>query len=117
MYKLQRSFLVCKKIRRYYNPYISRMIICPHHSLPLEKDLGGCPHQVFCYAYCVGWGEGGSNSSQSSDGLSYDWVDPFVLKIPTKFRDSNTLDQFLFETSFAWMPLDLIVSRIAIQKT
>jgi len=39
-------------------------------------------------------------ASQLSDGLSYDWVDPTVLKIPTRLRDSDKLDQFLSENSF-----------------
>jgi len=34
-----------------------------------------------------------SDSSQSCDSPSYDWADPSILKIPTKFRDSNSLDQ------------------------
>jgi len=35
------------------------------------------------------------SASQSSDGPSYDWVDPFVLQIPTKIRTSDDLDEFL----------------------
>jgi len=42
----------------------------------------------------------GEREGGDSDGPSYDWVDPSVLKIPTKFRDSNMLDQFLSTTFF-----------------
>jgi len=42
----------------------------------------------------------GSASSYSSGGPSYDWVDPSVLKIPTKLRDFDSLDQFLSKNSF-----------------
>jgi len=57
---------------------------------------------------------GGSNSSQSSDGPRYDWVDSSVLRIPRKFRDSNTLDQFLSETSFVKpdCPTDAVMADI-----
>ena len=41
-----------------------------------------------------------SNASQSSNGPSYDWVDPSVLKIPTRIRSVDILDQFLSENSF-----------------
>ena len=34
-------------------------------------------------------------ASQASDGPSYDWVDPTVLRIPSKIKSSDKLDQFL----------------------
>jgi len=34
----------------------------------------------------------GSGPGQSLDDPSYDWVDPLVLKIPTRLRDSDSLD-------------------------
>jgi len=40
------------------------------------------------------------SASQSSDDPSYDWVDPLVLKIPTRIRNADSLDQFLSENSF-----------------
>jgi len=39
-------------------------------------------------------------ASQSSDDPSYDWVDPSVLKIPTRSKNDDNLDQFLSENSF-----------------
>ena len=36
-----------------------------------------------------------SGASQSSDGPSYDWVDPSVLQIPSKMKSSDDLDGFL----------------------
>ena len=36
-----------------------------------------------------------SGASQSSDGPSYDWVDPSVLQIPSKIKSSDDLDEFL----------------------
>jgi len=35
------------------------------------------------------------SASQSSDGPNYDWVDPSVLRIPSKIKSSNDLDEFL----------------------
>jgi len=35
------------------------------------------------------------NASQSSDGPNYDWVDPSVLRIPSKIKSSDDLDKFL----------------------
>jgi len=37
-----------------------------------------------------------SSTSQSSDGPSYNWVDPSILKIPTRVRTSDDLDKFLY---------------------
>jgi len=56
----------------------------------------------------------GSESSQSSDDPSYDWVDPLVLKIPTRLRDSDSLDQFLAKNSFLTSdcPLDKVMADI-----
>jgi len=35
------------------------------------------------------------SASQSSDNPSYDWVDPSVLRIPTKIKTADDLDKFL----------------------
>ena len=35
------------------------------------------------------------SASQSSDDPSYDWVDPSVLRIPSKIKSSDDLDEFL----------------------
>jgi len=40
------------------------------------------------------------SASQSSNGPSYDWVDPSVLKIPTRIRSADSLDKILSENSF-----------------
>ena len=42
----------------------------------------------------------GEREGGDSNGPSYDWVDQSILKISTKFMDSNLLDQFLSTTSF-----------------
>jgi len=56
----------------------------------------------------------GGELSRSSDNPSYDWVDPSVLRIPTRLRDSDSLDQFLANHSFltAECPLDAIMVDI-----
>lgn len=36
------------------------------------------------------------SASQSSDGPSYDWVDPSVLQIPTKIGIADDLDEFFY---------------------
>jgi len=56
----------------------------------------------------------GSGSSQSSSSLSYDWVDPFILKIPTKLRDFDSLNQFLSKNSFIRpdCPTDAVIADI-----
>jgi len=40
------------------------------------------------------------SASRLSDDPSYDWVDPVVLKIPTRLTDSDKLDVLLPENSF-----------------
>jgi len=44
------------------------------------------------------------SASQSSDGPSYDWVDPSVLKIPNRVRTSDDSDKFLSENDNFLMP-------------
>jgi len=54
------------------------------------------------------------SARQSSDDLSYDWVNPSVLKIPTRIRTSDSLDQFLSENNFLTpdCPSEAIVADI-----
>ena len=58
----------------------------------------------------------GSDNSidRSSEGLSYKKVDSSVLKIPTSFRDSNSLDNFLSKNSFIKpdYPSDAVMTHI-----
>jgi len=48
------------------------------------------------------------------DDPSYNWVDPSVLKIPTRLRDSDSLDQVLDKNSFlkSDCPSDTIMADI-----
>jgi len=54
------------------------------------------------------------SASQSSEGPCYDWVDLSVLKIPTRLRNADNLNQFIFENSFLTpnCPTDAIVANI-----
>jgi len=53
------------------------------------------------------------SASQSSDGPSYDWVDPSVLKIPTKIRIVDDLDE-LFSVNKNFLAFDCPTEALAI---
>jgi len=79
-----------------------------HEGVYIPKDFTECSE---CRVW---WCEGGGDSSQSLDGPRYDWVDLSMMKIPTKFRDSDSLEQFLSNNSFIKpnSPADAVMANI-----
>jgi len=53
------------------------------------------------------------SASQSSDDPSYDWVDPSVLKIPTKIRIVDHLDEF-FSVNKNFLASDCSTEALAV---